>query len=307
MRENIELLLVELPTNVGRLFFSQEFAANSQLVKNGLSHLFTKLNAIEAAVRANSVASAVERAVDDTIRPAVTESVRSTMAEYAFVQQAASLTRNDLIELLQQQFSLSVGDASPVAPTPTDSAPEPVVVAVPDVESAGLKTTWSVVEQGLSRDVLLPPGYSLVNTTQLSDAMKWWECGKVVAFNGAGLATEKIRAFRALRVEDWRDTSSRTQFRRWKCVLTKLEILVQLHGKQLCDMLDVVESCVEHFARVYARRGYSSAPAAARLNRRGPYRVRPLCRKMKTVYQHMVAESDDAIQEWYHAFVEQRE
>lgn len=174
MRENIELLLVELPTNVGRLLFEQEFAANSQLVKNGLSHLFTKLTTIEAAVRANSVASAVERAVDETIRPAVTESVRSTMAEYSFVQQAASLTRNDLIELLQQQFSLSVGDASPVAPTATDSAAEPVVIAVPDVESAGLKQhgQWSV-EQGLSRDVLLPPGYSLVKTTQLSDAMKW--------------------------------------------------------------------------------------------------------------------------------------
>jgi len=60
-----------------RLLFEQEFAENSQLVKNGLSHLHAKLTAIETAVRANSVASAVERAVDETTRPAATESVRS--------------------------------------------------------------------------------------------------------------------------------------------------------------------------------------------------------------------------------------
>ena len=68
-------------------------------MKNGLSHLHTKVTAIETAVSTNSVASVVERAVDDAIRPAATESVRSKYNGRVLVRPAAaSLTRNDMMD-----------------------------------------------------------------------------------------------------------------------------------------------------------------------------------------------------------------
>ena len=131
-------------------------------------------------------------------------------------------------------------------------------------------------------------GYSLVTTTPLS------ECNDMVGVRGSG-GFQKCRTGNrqksgrfvrcgwrtgaTCRLEPSFDVGSAfgQSWRFWcNCMASNyVTYMLDVCGGVMMYVLNALRGCT------FARRGYTSAPATARLSRRGP------CRKMKTVYQHI--------------------